>query len=294
MTPLAQAIANDACLPVAKRRFGSLADKIRLFDDWHFFECSAIASTALSISAGIVATASSTAREMTFLPAPRTFIEWDHSRVPGGRSVRVALLLEQDGQSATVSTIAVGREQLVSNMKARGRYVPRMLKLPLVGSPAGVNQITFRQPSPDEWQGEKWVEFVNVTAQEAIGFLAMINTPRIIGRRHHQPHAGLQRKIAASHGMPGKYPMHAWSEILLEVRPPRDASDSGKRETRLTGGRAEHFCRAHLRIWKGRSILVPAHRRGNPALGIKRTRYSVVPPRDGVWPQWVGASEPLE
>lgn len=108
--------------------------------------------------------------------------------------------------------------------------------------------------------------------------LSLINTPRLIGQRHHMPHAGLQRKIAAAKGMVGKFPLRAWTEIKLEVKTRVD--DGAEHEARLSGGKALHFCRAHLRMRFGQVELVSAHWRGDPSLGIKRTRYSVVPPHN--------------
>lgn len=121
-----------------------------------------------------------------------------------------------------------------------------------------------------------------------IASLALINSPKIIGRKTHLPHAGLQRKLARAKGIVGKYPLHAWTELLLEVTPPKDESGLIEQETTLTGERALHFVRAHLRIVGGKLVRVSAHWRGNAALGIKRTRYSVVPPKNGVWPKFVG------
>ncbi len=107
--------------------------------------------------------------------------------------------------------------------------------------------------------------------------LAIINTPRIIGRRQRMPHAGLQRRIAAAKRMVGKFPLRAWTEIKLEVIPP--VIDGIEHEARLSGGKALHFCRAHLRIRLGKLERVSAHWRGDPSLGIKRSRYVMVPPR---------------
>ena len=106
------------------------------------------------------------------------------------------------------------------------------------------------------------------------GLLAIINTPRVIMRRQHMPHAGLQRALIASRRITGKYPLLAWQELQLKVQPPD--IDESDHEAHLTGARALHFCRAHLRIRLGRLELVSAHWRGDPALGIKQTRYRVV------------------
>jgi hypothetical protein len=73
--------------------------------------------------------------------------------------------------------------------------------------------------------------------------------------------------------MVGTFPLRAWTEIKLEVCPPKWAGDLPENETHFTGTRALHFCRAHARIRLGRLEFVRAHWRGDPALGIKRSRY---------------------
>lgn len=279
MTPLAQAIANDACLPLAKRRFGNLANEIGLFDGLHFFECSAIAQTALVLSEKLVNAAHQKTREMTFLPAPRTWIEWRNDAVDGRKPCYVATILEQDGDCALLSKVIAAHD-------GKWRILKSMLRLPLRGSDVAVNTVYPKLSRPPEVTKSKWDDYIGCAYQEAVGMLSMINTPRIIVRQQHQPHAGLQRKIAASRGMIGKFPLKAWTELKLEVTPPRDASNDGEHEAHLTGGKAYHFCRCHLRIRLGQLELVSAHWRGDPALGIKQTRYAIVPPKNGVWPRW--------
>lgn len=283
MTPLAQAIANDACLPIAKRRFGNLANEIGLFDDLHFFECSAVAETALVLSERLVEDAHPNTERLRFLPAPRTWIEWRNDAVNGGDPGRVGLLLEQNVDCALISKVVTAPD-------GRWRILKSMCRLPLRGSDHDLNSVFLASAPPQGWSRSKWDVSVDVACQEAVGMLAMINTPRVIGRKQHQPHAGLQRKLAAAHAIPGKYPHMAWTEIRLEVRPPRDASDEGTHETRLTGAKAKHFVRCHLRIRLGMLELVTAHHRGNEALGIKRSRYVATPPKDGVWPKWAKAA----
>jgi hypothetical protein len=114
-------------------------------------------------------------------------------------------------------------------------------------------------------------------ARAFMAALAIINTPRIVGRRQHMPHAGLQRELARKYGMVGKFPLQAWTEIKLEVTPP--IIEEGVYETHLTGQRALHFCRAFLRIRLGRLEMVKSHWRGDPAIGIRQSRYTVIPPR---------------
>ena len=105
--------------------------------------------------------------------------------------------------------------------------------------------------------------------------LAIINSPKIIGRRQHMPHRGLERALIAKQKAIGKFPLHAWTEIQLKVTPPKDMSSDAPAEDHLTGQKALHFCRAHLRVRMGRLEVVRAHWRGDAALGIKRSRYKV-------------------
>jgi len=105
--------------------------------------------------------------------------------------------------------------------------------------------------------------------------LSMINTPKIVGRRQHMPHRGLERRLLRNRPNIGKFPLHAWTEIQLKISDPRDASEDGSVEAHYTGQRALHFCRSHLRIRMGRLELVKAHWRGDASLGVKRSRYKV-------------------
>jgi hypothetical protein len=90
------------------------------------------------------------------------------------------------------------------------------------------------------------------------------------------PHAGLQRKLAQSMNMTGKFPLHAWTEILLEVTPP--ATENGQvREARLSGAKALHYVRKFVRTRFARKEYVKGHWRGDPALGLKQSRYTVLP-----------------
>jgi hypothetical protein len=103
--------------------------------------------------------------------------------------------------------------------------------------------------------------------------LALINTPRIIGQRVHFPHQRIEREKLAKLKLTGKFPLRAWTEIVLKVGLPDDRSGDSSRETHLTGERCLHFCRTYLRIRYGAVEYVEGHWRGDPALGMKRSRY---------------------
>ena len=98
--------------------------------------------------------------------------------------------------------------------------------------------------------------------------LDLINTPGLIGLRQHDPHRGLVKRLATA----GSYPLQGWSEVVLKHK-----TVMASQEPHLTGPtyhKCLHFVRSHLRHLRcGRVLTIPAHWRGDAALGIKRTRY---------------------
>lgn len=266
MTPLAHQIVLDSTLPLAKRRHGPLEKELRLLEGVHFFDVSAVREVAEELSDSIGE--SYTKQEpiapelLAFLPAQRVWLETTHPACD-----RVGILLEDQGELAEVQivwrqkdgTVILLKESFYIPMKENGEFSTVYAEKLLQGKNKDKGFIL-----------EAWKDLI-------YAYLALINTPRVIGRRQHMPHAGLQRKLAAARGMVGKFPLHAWSEIVLEVTPP--VVDEGEHIAGLTGGKALHFCRAHLRIRLGKLELVSAHWRGDPALGIKQSRYRVEPPR---------------
>ena len=112
-------------------------------------------------------------------------------------------------------------------------------------------------------------------AHHAIAFgvmaIDLINTPGIVGMKQRTPHTGLARKLARI-GV-GSYPLRAWSEVTVKTH---TVVDDGEYESGATFRKCLHFVRAHRRHYRdGRESIVRAHWRGDPALGIKRTRYKV-------------------
>jgi hypothetical protein len=261
MTPLAHLIAKDATLPVKERQFGDACRRLRLLDNLHFFDVTAIEEAAMGLARQAWDRWASKkdlgVGRLAFLPAPRVWLEVND---PRGRA---ALMLEQDDDNFARVTFVIGYLQdheLMWNEVGR---------IPLVGCDDTPGIYRYRADLQEHRLGfEQRIPTI-------YSMLAMINTPRIIGRRQHLPHAGLQRDIARSKGLVGKYPLHAWHELVLEVAPPVH-EDGQLHEAHLTGEKALHFVRCHLRIRLGMLELVSAHWRGNGALGIKQTRYRVI------------------
>lgn len=267
MTPIAQMLAKDSLLPVKQRRYGSGADELGIFDELHFFEVTNVFKAACDLANTIVRRPHETLMRYAFLPAPRTLLEFRSGSV---KSPRSAFLLEQaDETSATVRQVWLDAD---GSMWFSGPS----LVLPLIGSdePLGHYHIMRNAWKPEGVEHSLTHAFAGII----YALLAMINTPRIIGRRQHMPHRGLEKSLLANRGVAGRFPLQAWTEIVLEVRPPQ--SESGEpHEAHFTGQRALHFCRCHLRIRLGRLELVSAHWRGDGALGIKQTRYRLELPR---------------
>lgn len=261
MTPLAHKIVNELTLPLKRRAFVDAAGMLPKMESIHCFECTAVREASDSLARELYAEGGCPMSDvLAFLPAPKTWIECQY---PDG--LRIGTLLLDDGDGKNFQVWLAGAESSRLFSWQRGALVPYGTS----------SQYGTFQPILNPG-GEGLVSGGDVTHLVPLvyGFLALINTPRIIGRRQHMPHAGLQKRLLRS-GVQGKYPLHAWTEILLEVHPP--VIDGEEHEAHLTGKRALHFCRAHLRIKNGRLERVRAHWRGDPALGMKQSRYRVVP-----------------
>jgi hypothetical protein len=257
MTPTVQAILNDQTQPVKKRRFVDDAGILPDLDNAHCFECSAVYGLAMDMAKRFAATG--TSEKLGFLPAPITVLDY---RRPGFE--RTAILLKNEPGGFSAAHLLATPTEFFS---AKTSHVPNVMN--------------------SYWNKQIRALFqrevlIRDGPSFTLALLAIINTPRIIEQRQHKPHAGLQRRIAASRGMVGKYPLQAWHEVLLTVAPPR-LDERTPHETHLTGEKALHFCRTHLRLRLGMLELVASHWRGNPALGIKQTRYRLDRPSiDGV------------
>lgn len=263
MTPLAHRIVRELARPANQRSTEhDRACLLGKMDDVHCFELSAVVQAASAI-AGSFRKALSSGAHFAFLPAPKTWIEWKiyGPGMPGGR---IGLLLERLGDVSAKVSLAGGQD--IGWVSAFWGALPLR-----DGLTEGLKPLPDPAVQLEGMDGPTW-------ATEGPPFfyacLALINTPRIIGRTTHMPHAGLQRELARANGMNGKFPLHAWTEIKLEVRPPQQ--QEGSQEIRLSGAKALHFCRAHLRVRLGKLELVSAHWRGDASLGIKRSRYRLV------------------
>ena len=270
MTPLAMMIAKDLTLPVKDRSTIDHGRLLKRIGDVHCFEISDIHDAAYELGReafrkGVLA------NEQTFLPAPKTWIE---HRLDNGN--RAGFLLEQTGSSQIMCWSAI------CTKSGMWSSYPDPFSIDLKWSGKledGNYPVRFSRSA----EGKKLCEEIKfnpervaiVASLTIVGALAFINSPRIIGRRQHMPHRGLERDLLKQQKVIGKFPLHAWTEIILDVTPPKDAEGQHDYETHLTGRRALHFVRAHLRIRDGKLGFVKAHWRGDASIGIRQSRYTV-------------------
>ncbi len=260
MTPLALAILKEHLLPPSKRTFNDACGLLDMMGDIHCFEVSEV----LDVARDLVRAPELTVEDQTgrfaamagrtsFLPAPKTWIEY---RASGGR---VGWLLTEVGSSVEIRNAGSREGSFLS--------LPEVCRFGLSHSggdpmdvvvPAGVDTETAH--------GLMW------QAIEMQAFLALINTPRVIGRQVHDPHRGAEKKLKAKRG--DGFRLNKWTEIKLHIETTEEYSASSS-ERHLTGQKALHFCRAHLRMRLGRVEIVRAHWRGDATLGVKPARYTV-------------------
>lgn len=267
MTPLAMEIVKDLTRPLKDRSKYDNAGILKKMDDIHCFEISAIVQEALIV--GKEAFINGLTEQQTFLPADKVWIEWKSPKN------HVGLLV------CKIETEPFARFYMVSRLESGGwcSYADSIV-ISLQGTLINnAERLTGNESEFGKQARMKaGLEYGFLEAQSAkiiYGALAFINSPKIIGRRQHMPHRGLERELIKQQKIIGKFPLHAWTEIILDVTPPKEAEGQHDFEAHLTGRRALHFCRAHLRIRDGKLQFVKAHWRGDASIGIKRSRYIV-------------------
>lgn len=317
MTPLAMAFAKQLTLPVKDRELEcDMAGLASRMSDVHCFDVTAVQPMIEDLTDQLLDAYRKTGKlktcELAFVPAPKTWIEY---RRPSG--VRDGyLLLSDDSCRADARVLrAMNVRPRIDKMTERALrgenpfdYVgpgkdpwPEGAVLGLQSLPFGVLPLLNDRPAitTDTELDRVFQKFGAGKGSDGTAFLAIqqanetqiynniwlyaalaiINTPRLIGRQTHQPHRGLEKALLAQRKVIGSFPLHAWTEIKLEINAPKDATGDPAMEGHLTGEKCLHFCRAHLRIRIGQLEIVRAHWRGDAALGIKQSRYGVVPPR---------------
>lgn len=266
MTPLAERVARQLLKPVTKRNPDDALQIYKTMSGAHFFDLTQVTDQMWDV-ANRISDGSIEVGDLAFLPAPKTWIEYDEAK--DNFRGRVAYLLVEDAAKAFATGYYIGECGTARNTGSPGGYWTDNIDgggCQLASAACRDVGVTYRDPVIDE---------DGAPQEQAIVFamLALINSPRVINRRQFMPDRGLETALSKARGGVGKFPLHAWTELTLSVGDQVDHSDRQPFEAHLTGGRALHFCRQHLRIRSGRLERVRAHWRGDASLGIKRTRY---------------------
>lgn len=256
MTPLALRVFRDLLLPAAKR---TVIDQGRVFDrlaDVHCFEVSEVSSLATDLATRSMADGFDWTR--TFLPFPRTWLEFAG---PPGSGERNAFLLCADRQDV-------------------------FWHITQFGGAIETSAWEFVRPSSDEdYIQKKEAKRSKVpgaaaysTEEKLLATLSIINTPRILRSEDVPPHQGLVRDLHRAGYGAQKLPVHASTTIRLDLTPFGADGTTAPGEGRLTGPRALHWCRAHLRLQRGKIVLVKAHQRGSDEVGTRDADYRLKAP----------------
>lgn len=270
MTPLAHRIVKELTLPLKDRTFNDAGGLLKKMSDIHCFDMSAVDEVVFDLATQFRNEPAKMAGRLAFLPAPKTWIEIaDREKC----NARTGVLLEE------VDHPKLGRSAVLSHAsEIEFDSSPGAMFMPLVGSDLlgksfGWDPI-IESNVRDDADLKRRHQVIQNFMYVLYAHLALINTPRIVGRVKHLPHKGLERALIAKHGSVGHWPLHAWHEIKLSITPP-DAQPGEIEEGHLTGKKALHFVRQHLRIRLGKLEMVSSHWRGDAQLGIKRARYAV-------------------
>src|SRR5262245_13627020 len=143
--------------------------------------------------------------ERRFLPAPKTWIEYRYK----GR--RIATLLQEIPQEKLrpVDDIRIEKPAIATFFCEE--MAMDLAIMPMAGSGEAIvdNKNQIQKENIFRNFGLPPMKAQAVYAQLAI---ILINSPRIIGRKQHMPHAGLERQL--TRGLAGgKFPLHPWTEI---------------------------------------------------------------------------------
>jgi hypothetical protein len=293
MTPLAKALAEAAVSnPKWWRSSGNEKLLAPFPHDVKCFEVTAVAELSHELAQQAFERGS-VVEALAFLPAPVTWLEQRYTRADGSRALQAYLLVDKGDNTATVvSTIGV-------DINGRTTFIPiplGSLRLLDAADPDGWaidatlenqavdvgdyarNLVRDLYPTrsgvqlpPSERDVDAALDDAQVRSWQLYATLSLINSPRIVGRSEHKASSGLNKFLARKSGAP--FQLLPWHEIFLDITPPPEAEMDGG--TRLSGPRALHFCRQHIRIKRGRLEMVRAHYRGSAEVGIGRANYTV-------------------
>jgi hypothetical protein len=267
MTPLAARLLKALTLPARKRPFlwnqSETPDLIRRIPGAHCFEVHEAINFMLQLApADKTKPLDDMFDGVFFLPSPKTFLEFRAALENAAVVVRVGLLLEQvQPHNATVTFFDDFGAYLVGEISTTSAdYV--------IYKGAGV---------PNYYAAAFGTSDINAILAQFMSCahmaLVAINSPKVLAQTSAPTNKGAIRR-ARQLGLANLHP--TFTEVKIEITKPRDIGDDDSTGV-LTGTRALHFCRKHVRIRRGRMEYVSAHWRGNAANGVRTPNYTVTP-----------------
>lgn len=178
-----------------------------------------------------------------------------------GRS-RAAIVVRSLGGARDPAMVRIISSRWVS-VSDEAVVLSEEMKLAPGGLPGGVPDI---DPEGARWLG------ANLAA-----ILTAINQPKVIGRQVRHAHRGLERKLSQARVGTRRTPLPDIVTLDLEAFVTREADDGPESGGVAGSKKCFHFVRAHIRQANGQ--FVRSHWRGDPALGVGRKNYRVVPPK---------------
>lgn len=283
MTPLAKWIAERSVYDKKWWRGGT--DKVL----WPFpegvkcFEVTQVYELASDLAKQAQST-STLLDSLAFLPAPLTWLEHTDRQSDGSSLTSAYLLRQKDNQTAScVSVVGIGTAGGVG-------IVPIPLAdLPLLATASAedmaINTVIEHQNLDPTWlpKGSGTLDKSHFDQDASLAseitrsywlyaVLSIINSPRTVHRSDHKPNSGLNKRLTRANRKP--FALLPWHEIKLEMTTPEGSPELAGQ--RISGPKALHFCRQHIRIRLGRLELVRGHWRGDASLGLAQSRYRVV------------------
>lgn len=274
MTPLAHSFAKDLTRPIAKRLVDDRAGVIPNFDRTHSFDCEPINDAIDQAMEDDREGMGETIRFLlddVIMPSEIAWLEFGRVTVTSegtGQSLvsKLGIIVERQGPWFKLDLAMHHDEKGIPFTVSLGR----LRSAPLI---AGGFEYDETQEMRDSWEtGGDVRSAVNRFAAMALLALDIIGQPSLSRLVTHAPHRGLERQLLRQ-GV-GKYPLLAWHEVVIK---PQDRPLTQEEiDGHLTGRKCLHFVRGHRRRYRdGRETTVTHHWRGDPALGMQRTRYRV-------------------
>lgn len=295
MTPLAKALAETAVSnPKWWRSSGNEKLLAPFPHDVKCFEITAVRELADDLGQQALERGN-VIESLAFLPAPVTWLEHRYTREDGTPAVHAHMLVDRGDNTASVTStvgceingrtvfipIPLGNLRLLDEADPDGWAIDATLVTDGIDSQTharnlmrGLYPLRPGVEAPRETADpDKMLDDAQARSWQLYATLSLINSPRIVARSERKASSGLGKFLNRKGD--GPYNLLPWHEVFLDITPPPEATDADGGGSRLTGPRALHFCRQHIRIKRGRLEMVRAHYRGSADVGIAQTQYRV-------------------